>query len=91
MKKESTPEERAKKYGCDGYCYGGIDAKGDSHQICGGIDTCEETRHMEAFATIFVFVMFALMFVLVIAVFIAGIVGLAHFVVIPLLKYLIPV
>lgn len=91
MKKESTPEERAKKYGCDGYCYGGIDVKGNTHQICGGIDTCKETRHMEAFATIFVFVMLVLMFVLVVAVFIAGIVGLACFVVIPLLKYLISV
>lgn len=42
MKKKETEaqarERRKKQYGCDGLCYGGI-------------DTCEETRYIEAFAT----------------------------------------
>lgn len=41
----------ADAYGCDGLCYGGMNDDGVMCQPCGGIDTCEETRYIEAFAT----------------------------------------
>lgn len=47
---EQARERRKSLYGCDGLCYGGIDEKGQVCQICGGIDTCEETRGKEAIA-----------------------------------------
>lgn len=87
-KKELTPEEKAKKYGCNGYCYGGIDDEGYSHPMCGGIDTCEETRFDEKIATLFVFLMIILMVVVFIAVTVLGIAWIAHVVVVPLVKYL---
>lgn len=55
MKKETISEaiERRKKtYGCDGLCYGGM-IDGKECQICGGIDTCEETRTAEGLAELF--------------------------------------
>lgn len=56
MKKKETEaqarDRRKKQYGCDGLCYGGMNDNGVMCQICGGIDTCEETRHIEAFATL---------------------------------------
>ena len=55
MKKKETEaqarERRKKQYGCDGLCYGGMNDDGVMCQPCGGIDTCEETRYIEAFAT----------------------------------------
>lgn len=55
MRKKETEEQarerRKKQYGCDGLCYGGMNDNGVMCQICGGIDTCEETRRIEAFAT----------------------------------------
>lgn len=49
---EQARERRKKQYGCDGLCYGGMNDDGVVIcQICGGVDTCEETRNMEAFAT----------------------------------------
>ena len=55
MKKKETEaqarERRKKQYGCDGLCYGGMNDDGVMCQLCGGIDTCEETRYIEAFAT----------------------------------------
>ena len=53
MKKKETEaqarERRKKQYGCDGLCYGGMNDDGVMCQPCGGIDTCEETRYIEAF------------------------------------------
>lgn len=57
MKKETESEaiERRKKtYGCDGLCYGGINEDGIECHICGGIDTCEETRMAEGLVSMFV-------------------------------------
>ena len=49
-------ERRKQMYGCDGKCYGKIidPETGEAGQyfICGGVDTCDETRVGEAFATI---------------------------------------
>lgn len=51
MKRRKTEaeliEERKHKYGCNGHCYGG-----DGCPICGGIDTCDETRIQEGIATL---------------------------------------
>ena len=49
--KPFNEERRKKQYGCDGLCYGGMNDDGVMCQPCGGIDTCEETRYIEAFAT----------------------------------------
>ena len=87
-KKELTPEEKAKKHRCNGYCYGGIDDEGCSHPMCGRIDTCEETRFDEGIATLFVFLMMALMVVVFITVVVLGIIWITHVVVVPLVKYL---
>lgn len=46
-------KERIKKYGCDGFCYGGIDEQGIEHNVCGCIDICDETRVGEFWATVF--------------------------------------
>lgn len=52
-KKLKRKQENAEKkqYGCDGLCYGRMNDDGVMCQPCGGIDTCEETRYIEAFAT----------------------------------------
>lgn len=44
-------QERKQKYGCSGLCYGGKDENGVELQICGGIDTCDETRVQEGIAS----------------------------------------
>ncbi|MCM1224717.1 MAG: hypothetical protein NC548_60740 [Lachnospiraceae bacterium] len=45
--------ERCKKlYGCEGDCYNLTDEQGNFVGMCGGIDTCPETRGMEFIATI---------------------------------------
>lgn len=57
-KKQSEEEimkELSDKYGCDGDCYGKY-----SGYICGGVDTCEETRHAEGLATLAVVCLFLL-------------------------------
>lgn len=43
---EAKERERAEKYGCDGKCY--FDTG-----MCGGVDTCPETRTVEWLATLF--------------------------------------
>lgn len=42
---EEKERERAEKYGCDGKCY-------FNTGMCGGVDTCPETRTAEGFATL---------------------------------------
>lgn len=54
-KKESRSEaiiRRKKTYGCNGLCYSGVDDNGVNCHICGGIDTCDETRKAEGAATV---------------------------------------
>lgn len=46
-----TIEERKQKYGCNGLCYGGKNEHGQKCSMCGGVDTCDETRIDEGFAT----------------------------------------
>lgn len=46
-----TRKDLVEKYGCDGFCYGGIDQEtGKEYPICGGIDICEETAHAKGIA-----------------------------------------
>lgn len=54
--KEQAIERRKKMYGCDGKCY--CDSIWDEdlkcyvqNGVCGGINTCEETRYGEATGT----------------------------------------
>ncbi len=56
-KKKLTRLEKAEKYQCDGLCYGGLDANGDEVPCCPCIDTCEETRYGEFWATVVVFLL----------------------------------
>lgn len=52
---EQAIERRKKQYGCDGRCYSRIidPETGDGRYfICGGIDTCDETRMGEVIGTI---------------------------------------
>lgn len=55
-KTELTQEQRAEKYNCSGFCYGGVgyDEDGESIQypICGAVDICEETKHIEFIASL---------------------------------------
>ena len=78
-RKKETEEEAVKRrqqmYGCDGKCYDRIiDPETDENQytICGGIDTCDETRVGEAIGTIGA----ALFIILAPVMFIVGIVAL---------------
>lgn len=57
---EQAIERRKKMYGCDGKCY--CDSIWDEdlkcyvqNGVCGGIDTCEETRYSEATGTCLAF------------------------------------
>lgn len=54
-KKKLTRTERIEKYQCDGLCYGGLDEKGEEVPCCSAIDTCEETRYAEFWATVVAF------------------------------------
>lgn len=49
--KNTTKEERARKYNCGGDCYGSYTENG-WEGICGNIDTCQETRKGEFFGTV---------------------------------------
>ena len=49
-KQEKSIDELRNQYGCNGFCYGGIDENGDEVPICPSIDTCEETRVGEGIA-----------------------------------------
>lgn len=64
---EQAIERRKKLYGCNGRCY--------CNGICGGIDTCEETRNGEATGiclAILIILSMPVVLVLLIAVMILG-------------------
>lgn len=77
-RKKLSRLEKSDKYQCDGLCYGGIDENGDRVPCCSAIDTCEETRYGEFFATI---VAFLIIVVLPICVGIGFIVAVLYFVI----------
>lgn len=54
-KKKLTRLEKAEKYQCNGLCYGGMDENGEEVPCCSAIDTCEETRCAEFWATVVAF------------------------------------
>lgn len=83
MRKETEEQaikRRKKMYGCDGKCY--CDSIWDEdlkcyvqNGVCGGIDTCEETRFGEATGTclaVLIIVALPVIFVLFVAVMLLG-------------------
>ena len=65
MWKVEEYDKRAKKYGCDGWCYGCNTYLPNGHpdrkDICPLVDNCEETKRKEGIGTILAYFCYMLL------------------------------